>query len=330
VGHAPRVTERPTLLVLRPDAVPVLIVPALERPLAEASPAAELAELRAWHDGEDPFALAARVLEGASRIAVGDRAWAAHLLGLQDALPSAAFVPAGDAMGRVRSVKDERELDALRRAAAAADAVFTDLVGLRFEGRTELDVADDVARLLVEHGHARADFAIVASGPNGASPHHEPGDRRIADGDAVVLDFGGELDGYFSDTTRTVVVGGAPEGFAEAYDLVHGAQEAAFAAVRPGVAAEDVDRAARDVIADAGMGSLFVHRTGHGIGLEVHEAPYLVAGNGAPLDVGMTFSIEPGVYLPGRFGVRIEDIVAVTRDGAERLNRSTRDLQTVA
>lgn len=329
VGHAPRPTERPTLLVLRPDAGPVLIVPALERPLADGSPAGSLAELRAWRDGEDPFALAADALAGASRIAVGDRAWAAHLLALQAALPQASFGSAGPVMARVRSVKEATELDALRRAAAAADATFADVVGLRFEGRTELDVAEDLARLLVQHGHLRADFTIVGAGPNGASPHHEPGEHVIAAGDAVVLDFGGELDGYYSDTTRTVAVGSPPDGFDEAYDLVHRAQQAAFESVRPGVPAEDVDRAAREEIVAGGFGDAFVHRTGHGIGLEVHEAPYVVAGNTDPLEPGMTFSIEPGVYLPGRFGIRIEDIVEVTTGGAERLNRSTRDLQVV-
>jgi D-alanyl-D-alanine dipeptidase len=330
VGHAPRETERPTLLVLRPGEEPVLVVPALEAPLAEASPAGGLAALRLWRDGEDPFAPAAAALGGATRIAVGDRAWAVHLLGLQVAMPDATFVPAGPTLARVRSVKDASELDALRRAGAAADATFEELRSHGFAGRTELEVAADVARLLIEHGHDRADFTIVASGPNGASPHHEPGDRRIVPGDAVVLDFGGVLDAYCSDTTRTVVVEEPPDGFDDAYDLVRRAQQAAFDAVRPGVPAEEVDRAARAVIEAGGLGEAFVHRTGHGIGLEVHEAPYLVAGNDEPLRPGMTSSIEPGVYLPGRFGVRIEDIVAVTDDGAERLNRSTRELQTVA
>src|SRR5207249_4940567 len=187
----------------------------------------------------------------------------------------------------------------------------------------------DLAGLLVANGHGRAEFAIVASGPNSASPHHDPGDRTISAADAIVLDFGGELRGYFSDTSRTMVVREPPAGFEEVYRVVHDAQEAAFAVVAPGVAVQEIDRAARRVIDAAGYGSSFIHRTGHGIGLELHEPPYIVEGNDVPLVPGMTFSIEPGIYLGGRFGVRIEDIVAVTSVGAQRFNRSTRDLQVV-
>ena len=183
---------------------------------------------------------------------------------------------------------------------------------------------------MVRNGHTSADFTIVASGPNSASPHHEPTGRTILPRDAVVLDFGGELGGYFSDTTRTVVVGEPPRGFEAVYDIVRSAQEAAFRAVVPGALAQDIDRVARRIIDDAGYGERFVHRTGHGIGLEVHEPPYLVEGSDWELEAGTTFSIEPGVYLEGAFGVRIEDIVVVTDDGAERLNRSTHDLQVVS
>jgi Xaa-Pro aminopeptidase len=200
---------------------------------------------------------------------------------------------------------------------------------MTFLGRREEEIAADLADLLVRNGHARADFTIVASGPNSASPHHEPTGRTMLPRDAVVLDFGGELAGYYSDTTRTVVVGEAPQGFEEVYRVVQEAQEAAVHAVRPGVEAQAIDRVARTIIDDAGYGERFIHRTGHGIGLEVHEPPYLVAGSDWALETGTTFSIEPGVYLEGRFGVRIEDIVAVTADGAERLNRSTRELQVV-
>ncbi|MGZ4132778.1 MAG: M24 family metallopeptidase, partial [Actinomycetota bacterium] len=248
---------------------------------------------------------------------------------LQGVLPGARFAPASPVISRLRAVKDDDELDTLRRAGAAADATFGDILTLPFAGRREQEVAADLARLLVEHGHDRADFTIVASGPNAASPHHEPGDRTIQPGDAVVLDFGGALDGYFSDTTRTVVVGEAPAGFEPVYALVKQAQEAAVEAVRPGVAIQEVDRAARRVIAAGGYGERFIHRTGHGIGLEVHEPPYVIEGDVTVLEPGMTFSVEPGIYLEGRFGVRIEDVVAVTADGADRLNRTTRDLQTV-
>jgi Xaa-Pro aminopeptidase len=199
-----------------------------------------------------------------------------------------------------------------------------------FQGRTEQDVAHDLAELLVRSGHERADFTIVASGPNAASPHHEPGDRRIKPLDAVVMDFGGELEGYLSDTTRTVVVAEAPDGFAQAYAVVQEAQAAAVDAVRPGREAQEIDRAARTIINEGGYGERFIHRTGHGIGLELHEPPYMVEGDRTVLEPGMTFSVEPGIYLEGRFGVRIEDIVAVTAEGVERLNVSTRELQIVA
>jgi D-alanyl-D-alanine dipeptidase len=256
--------------------------------------------------------------------------WATHVLGLQRRLPEAAFSSASPVMGALRAVKDEQELEALRRAGRAADETFRRILGMPFRGRSEEDVSHDLADLLVEHGHRRADFTIVASGPNAASPHHEPGGRTIQPRDAVVMDFGGELAGYFSDTTRTVTVDEPPQGFEDAYAVVREAQETAVRAVRPGLEAQEVDRAARSIVDAAGFGDRFIHRTGHGIGLEVHESPYLVEGDRTALEPGMTFSVEPGVYLEGRFGIRIEDIVAVTADGVERLNRSSRELQVVA
>jgi len=329
-GYGPMPLERLTLLVLRPGSDPVMVVPELERPLAAASPAGSTLDLVPWSDGADPYAAAAGFVPAEGVVAASDRMWASHLLGLQAERPAARFTPGGPVIARLRSVKDEDELAALRRAGRAADETFRQICQLPFQGRREEEVAADLARLLVENGHHTADFTIVASGPNSASPHHEPGGRTILPRDAVVLDFGGELAGYFSDTSRTVVVGEPPEGFAETYDLVREAQDAGVQAVRPGVPAGEVDRAARSVIEAAGQGDRFIHRTGHGIGLEVHEPPYLVAGDETPLEVGTTFSVEPGIYLEGRFGVRIEDIVAVGPDGADRLNRSTRELQTVS
>jgi D-alanyl-D-alanine dipeptidase len=198
-----------------------------------------------------------------------------------------------------------------------------------FAGRREAEVGADLAEALRRHGHRTADFTIVGSGPNGASPHHEAGERVIAQGDVVVLDFGGHLGGYCSDITRTVIVGEPSTEFDRVHDVVRRAQQSAFESVRPGIRAEDVDRTARDVIDDAGYGQWFIHRTGHGIGLEAHEPPYIVAGNRTGLEAGMTFSIEPGIYLPDRFGVRIEDIVAVTADRARRLNDAPREPLTV-
>ena len=327
-GYAPIPFERPTLLILRPDQPPLMLVPALEEPLA-ASAMGGLVELRPWGDGDDPYEAAAGLLPVAGRVAVGDRLWAAHLLGLQRATGS-SFAPASPVLGPIRAIKDADELAALRRAGHAADEAYRLVCETRFQGRREQEIADELAGLLVDQGHDRAEFTIVASGPNSASPHHEPGGRRIGPGDVVVMDFGGDVDGYYSDTTRTVVVGEADEEVRRVHAVVAEAQETACEAVRPGIAAHELDRIARDVIERAGYGDRFIHRTGHGIGLEVHEPPYLVAGDRWIMQPGTTFSIEPGIYLAGRFGVRIEDIVAVTDDGAERLNRSPRELRSVA
>jgi Xaa-Pro aminopeptidase len=328
-GYDPMPLERLTLLIVRPGADPVMLVPALERPLALESPVGTGLEITGWVDGGDPYAMAGEMLPAGGLVAVSARTWASHLLGLQAGAANLSYTSASAVLARLRSIKDADELAALVRAGRGADETFRRICSLPFEGRREEEVAADLAALLVEHGHARADFTIVASGANSASPHHEPGPRAIRAKDVVVMDFGGQLGGYFSDTTRTVVVGEAPSGFVEVYDLVRRAQEAAIAAVRPGVSAQDIDRAARSVIDAGGFAERFFHRTGHGIGLEVHEPPYIVEGNETALEPGMTFSIEPGIYLEGRFGVRIEDIVAVTAGGVDRLNRSTRDLQVV-
>lgn len=331
-GYGPMPLERLTVLVIRPDGDAVLVVPELERQLALDSVAGQTLEpgqVIGWRDGEDPYELVASMLPGECRVALGDRMWGSHVLALQRTAPNIAFEPASRIIGRLRAVKDEEELGALRRAGRGADETFRQICGMRFLGRREEEIAADLAELLVQHGHARADFTIVASGPNAASPHHEPSGRTILPRDVVVMDFGGEVGGYYSDTTRTVVVGEPPDGFEEVYRLVQEAQDAAVRAVRPGVAAQDVDRAARRIIDAGGYGERFFHRTGHGIGLEVHEPPYIIEGNETVLTPGMTFSVEPGIYLEGRFGVRIEDIVVVTADGVDRLNRSTRELQTV-
>lgn len=329
-GYAPMPLERLTALVLPVERDPVLVVPELERPGALASPAAEVLEVRGWRDGEDPYALVAGLLPGSGTVALSDRTWAAHVLRLQRASPRVRFTSIGETLPLLRAVKDAQELDALRRAARAADAAFADVLGLRFAGRRELDVAADLAEALRAHGHETVEFTIVGAGPNGASPHHEPGERRIGPGDAVVLDFGGRMAGYCSDITRTVVVGDPEPELVRVHGIVRAAQQAGVEAVAPGVPCEAVDAAARAVIEGAGYGPAFVHRTGHGIGLDVHEPPYIVVGNPTPLEPGMTFSVEPGIYLAGRFGVRIEDIVAVTPTGVERLNEAPRELLTVS
>ncbi|MFE8953401.1 MULTISPECIES: aminopeptidase P family protein [Streptomyces] len=329
-GYAPpAVTERLTLLVLAAGREPVLVVPTLEAPDAEKATGAPALALRDWTDGRDPYALTADLLDDRGRFGVSDNAWALHLLGLQRALPGSSYVSLTDALPMLRAVKDAAELERLAAAGAAADAAFEEMRNVRFSGRPESEVAADLAALLRRSGHSQVDFTIVASGPNGANPHHEAGDRRIGRGDMVVLDFGGLKDGYGSDTSRTVHVGEPTEEERRVHDLVREAQEAGFRAVRPGAACQDVDRAARAVIADAGYGEYFIHRTGHGIGVTTHEPPYMIEGEERPLVPGMCFSVEPGVYLPGRFGVRIEDIVTVTEDGGRRLNDTERGMVIV-
>ncbi len=328
-GYAPPPLERLTLLILAAGRAPALVVPALEQPGAEVAPGMEGVELSPWRDAEDPYELAARMLR-AGRYAVTDATWAVHLLALEHATADCFFVAAGRAIPLLRAVKDQDEISRLRAAAEGADAVFSRIVTMAFEGRREIDVATDLDRLLREHGHERVDFTIVGSGPNSASPHHHSAERAIGLGDAVVMDFGGVANGYCSDITRTVFVGEPTQEQRDVYDTVRAAQQAAFDAVRPGVPAQEVDRAARAFIEDAGYGAFFIHRTGHGIGIEIHEPPYIVAGNESPLQLGMTFSDEPGIYLPGKFGVRIEDQLVVTNEGAERLNRARHDSVVVA
>lgn len=328
-GYDPPPLERLTCLVLRPGRDPVLIVPRLERPLAEGHGVGELAELRAWGETEDPYTVVAALLNDSDRIGCSDRMWAVHLLALQRVLEGIPFVSAGNVLGRLRAIKDRRELDLLKRAARYADETFARVIQTRLETRTERDVAELLGDLLLETGNEDVAFTIVGAGPNGASPHHEPTQKEIHAGDPVVMDFGGRTAGYCSDITRTVAVGEPPREFGHVFDVVREAQEEAFRTVAPGVPAQEVDRAARRVIEGSGYGDLFLHRTGHGIGLEEHEAPYIVEGNDEPLRVGMCFSIEPGIYVPGEFGVRIEDIVTVTRSGGERLNHAPRDLQVV-
>lgn len=329
MGYDPPPLERLTALVLRPGADPVLVVPELERPRARAAPVGRQLHVRTWSDGDDPYLVVRALVPPAGRLGVSDRMWAAHLIGLEGALHEATFVLASPILSALRARKEPGEIELLRRAARGADEAFNRVVREGFEGRTEQDLARSLAGHLEAAGHDSVAFAIVATGPNGASPHHEPGDRGIRTGDAVVMDFGGRVRGYCSDITRTVSVGPPGDEVVEVHDLVRQAQEAAVRAAGPGVPAEEVDRAARSVIEDGGYGGAFVHRTGHGIGLEEHEWPYIVAGNAQPLQVGMTFSLEPGIYLEGRFGVRMEDIVAITAEGVARLNHAPRELITV-
>lgn len=325
----PASTERLTMLVLAPGELPTLLVPRLEKPDADAAAGAPGIGIIDWVDGTDPYQLASRLLRTDGTFGVSDSTWAMHLLGLQTAVPHSRYRALSQCLPMMRAIKDAEELARLAAAGAAADATFGEIVQLRFAGRREEEVAADLARLLREYGHEQVDFTIVGSGPNGANPHHEAGDRMIRRGDVVVLDFGGLRNGYGSDTTRTVCVGEPSAVALEVHEVVRRAQQAAFEAVRPGVSCQEIDRVARAVITDAGYGGEFIHRTGHGIGVTTHEPPYLVEGEDQRLRPGMCFSIEPGIYLAGRFGVRIEDIVTVTEQGGERFNNTDRALRSV-
>ncbi|HEX9695993.1 MAG TPA: Xaa-Pro peptidase family protein [Actinomycetota bacterium] len=321
--------ERMTLLVVTPDAEPFLVAPHLERPRAEAFTSG--IELVTFGETDDPVALVSSRLGAVhAPIAVGDRLWAMFVLRLQAAFDRASFVPASTIMKVLRIRKDDAEIDALARSGAAADRVAALIAASSVAGKRERDVSRWISDALIAEGLEQVNFAIVAAGPNAASPHHEPGDRVIQAGDALVCDFGGTLDGYCSDITRTFHVGDPPHEFVQLFGVLHEAQEAGVNAVKPGVTAESVDAAAREVIAAAGYGEYFIHRTGHGIGLEEHEEPYIVAGNTEPLEPGMAFSVEPGIYIPGTFGARIEDIVVCTDGSGRRLNNASRDLKVIA
>jgi Xaa-Pro aminopeptidase len=325
-GYDAKPLERLTALVLPATGDPLLVVPELERSAALAS-GVDL-ELAPWAETDDPFAVVADQLAGMARVAVDDHIWGIRLLTLQDTLPNATFSPAGELIAPLRAIKQPDEVAALREAAEAIDRVHARMGEWLRPGRTEREVGADIARAIVDEGHVRVDFVIVGSGLNGASPHHEVSDRVIQAGDPVVVDIGGTMpSGYCSDSTRNYVVGGtAPAAYVEAYSVLAAAQEAQRSYAHAGVTAESVDAVGRGILNEAGYGDLFIHRTGHGIGLETHEEPYIVAGNDTVLEPGMAFSIEPGVYVEGHYGARIEDIVVATDGGLDVLNQTSRDL----
>ena len=328
-GYDAHPLERLTCLVVPVDGPVTLIVPRLERPAAEASPAMDTGVVIVDHaDGTDPYPLLVGALGDVKRIGVGNRMWAEHALAIRDALPHTHQVLAGDVLRELRMRKEPAEIEALAEAGAAIDAVHARMAEWLRPGRTENEVGADIAAAIRAAGHATDDFVIVASGPNGASPHHSTSDRVIEVGDPVVVDIGGTMpSGYCSDSTRTYVAGGRPpQDFCDYYAVLHEAQQAAVKAVRPGVTCEHIDAVAREIITDGGYGEAFLHRTGHGIGMDGHEEPYIVAGNERPLEPGMAFSIEPGIYLAGQHGARIEDIVVCTHEGVRRLNTLPTDV----
>jgi Xaa-Pro aminopeptidase len=339
--------ERVTLLVVPREGPVSFLVPHLEAEKAGSTPLVRAghATVVPFEETDDAAAVAAGLVSGIAAgaptrpaapapIGLSDTLWAMHVLALQAALPGRRFEPASVVMRELRQVKDADEARLLRLVAEAADRAMNGIATGRLVGRSESDVSREIRRRLVDEGHDVAGFAIVGSGPNGASPHHDASDRVIQAGEPIVLDIGGARAGYSSDTTRTVWVSGDsglepdPE-FRRVYDLVRDAQATATSAVKPGLAAEQIDAAARGVIAAGGFGEFFTHRVGHGIGLEVHEDPYMVSGNTRPLEPGMAFSVEPGIYLPGRFGVRLENIVMCGPQGAEVLNHTALELRSV-
>lgn len=330
VGVEGDTIERLTALVIGPDVAPTVVVPRMELAKVRSTAVGELGlAVSDWVDGEDPYALVTAAVGTVSRV------------GVSDALPALHVIPIGERLGvrlelatpvlrEGRMIKDAEEITELRRAGDAIDAVHRRVHEWLRAGRTEREVAADIAEAIVAEGHRTVEFVIVGSGPNGADPHHEVSDRVIEEGDVVVVDIGGAVpSGYNSDSTRTYVVGTPSPAAAERIAVLVRAQQAAVDAVRPGATAAEVDAAARSVLADAGLGEAFLHRTGHGIGVSVHEEPYIAPGNDLVLREGMAFSIEPGIYFSGEWGARIEDIVVVTAEGGERLNVAPHELTSV-
>jgi Xaa-Pro aminopeptidase len=319
-GYEAMPLERLTMLVLPRGGDATLVVPRLEAPRVVPHP--EVFAVRPWDETEDPIAIVASLTGPVEVAAIGDHTWARFLVDLMTQLHGTMFRRASTVVGPIRMRKDEAEIQALRSAGAAADRVAGQLQAgdIRLLGRTEAAISADLSARLLAEGHDKVNFAIVGSGPNGASPHHHASDRVIKPGDVVVCDFGGTMSGYCSDITRTVVIGEPSAEVAEAYAVLLEAQQAAVAAATMGTRCEDVDAVARRIITDAGFGERFFHRTGHGIGMEAHEDPYIVAGNSLELAPGYAFSVEPGIYTAGRWGMRLEDIVVAHAAGPEPLN----------
>jgi Xaa-Pro aminopeptidase len=328
-GYEAMPLERLTMLVVPVDRAATLVVPRLEAPRVVEQP--EVFALRPWEETEDPVEIVAGLVGAADLVAVSDRTWATFVLALQQCRPASAWLPSSAVTGPLRAVKDAEEIEALAAASAAADRVASDLLAgdIPLVGRAERHVSQELGRRLIAEGHQKVNFAIVGSGPNSASPHHDAGPRVIEAGDAVVCDFGGTMNGYCSDITRTVWTAAPPGEAKELYAVLQDAQAQGVAAARIGTTCAAVDEAARSVIRLGGYGAAFIHRTGHGIGLEEHEDPYIVASNALPLVAGHAFSVEPGIYLAGRFGARIEDIVVATEAGPRALNHVSHDLTVV-
>ena len=325
-GFDAHLSERLNLLIIPSQGKPTYVVPVLESPLVLNRQ--ELANIEKWEETQAPSEVVAMVIGDATgkQLAVADQLWSVFLLRLQTAVPNGSWTSANDVLRALRMQKDAYEIERMTEVARLTDEAWHELIeGGPLSGLTETEAMTRLQGLMLKRG-LKAGFGICASGPNSASPHHHTGDRTIQTGDTVIFDWGGTLDGYHSDVTRTVYIGEPSEEYRKVYDIVSRANQATLDAVKPGVPCEELDKVARKVITDAGYGPRFLHRVGHGLGLDVHEEPYLVGGNQMPLAEGMVFSDEPGIYIEGKFGVRIEDAVVVTETGGIRINHATRDL----
>ena len=334
-GYEAMPLERLTMLVIRPNEESILIIPELEAPRIKAVP--DLFQIRPWQETEDPVRIVVNLLNGLKTIAIGDTTWSRFTIEILEHLPNLKLTKASNLTSELRSIKDNDELSRLQEASAAVDRIAGRLQtgGIDLVGKTEKQVSEELGRQIIFEGHHKVNFAIVAAGENAASPHHEPGQRVIKKSEVILCDFGGTMIGndgigYCSDVTRCIWTGEPPQEFLEMYQVLQEAQAEQVALCLPGTPAEEIDRVGRKIISDSGYGDYFIHRTGHGIGVEAHEEPYIVEGNAKPLQVGNVFSIEPGIYIPNKWGARLEDIVAVTNEGPRPLNRANHDLAVLS
>ncbi|MTI47388.1 M24 family metallopeptidase [Sporosalibacterium faouarense] len=291
-------------------------------------------EMILWKDEENPYEVLKNTMEekgiDKSKLAVDDTMWAEQLLHMAEVLPEQEFVPLGNMLNGLRLIKSQEEIEKIQKSSDIVDGVIEELKKYIKPGMTEIEVAAFMEFEMRKRGSEGPSFdTIVGSGINGALPHYNAGQKKIESGEFVVLDFGATYEGYCSDTTRTLAVGEPSEKMKEVYNIVKEAQELGVKTARPGIKAKEVDKAVRNYIEEKGYGEYFTHRTGHGLGLQVHEDPYISGVSEIVLETGMVFSIEPGIYLEGEFGVRIEDIVVVTEDGCERFNKTSKELTII-
>ncbi|MGI9611369.1 MAG: M24 family metallopeptidase [Acidimicrobiales bacterium] len=335
IGYEAMPLERLTMLAVPADGMATLVIPGFEVPRVVERP--DLFSITAWGETDDPIAKVVDHVAGATKLAIGDHTWSRFLVALQHEMPNASWVSAGSVTSPLRAVKDDAEIARLQAAASGVDRVAAALQSgeIPLIGRTEADVSAELSRRILAEGHAKVNFAIVASGENAASPHHHASEKIIEPGEVVLCDFGGTTEeangepGYCSDITRCVYTGEPPAEFSDAYAVLHAAQARAVEAAAIGTPAAAVDKVARDHMAEADLAKWFIHRLGHGIGVEAHEDPYLVEGNDDPLVAGNAFSIEPGFYIADRWGARLEDIVVATDEGPRALNQADHDLAIV-